>query len=768
MRRIVVALMVTMAPDLGHADKAPPRFPDPHLLAEITRTQNYTLGRPFAFAFTPDGRTLLFLRSGPEDPTTSLWALDIETNEEREVLNAGRLLDAEPEQLSPEERAIRERKRVKISGITSVALSTDGRRAVFKVGGEVWIWDRETDLAARLRLPSGPILHPSLSPDGKRLAFVRHENVYVMRIGAMPEKAPERGPRVVKGRVRALTRDGDPDQPRGRPEFVAQEEMDRHEGLWWSPDSKWIAYQANDYSAMERFSVADPSAPEKETLRMPYPRPGGANAVVRLYIVGTDGKGRREVPWDRERYPYLARVTWSKKAPLSLLVQSRDQKRQTFLRFDPKTGHTVPMHRESDPAWLNLSRTTPRWLSNGRAYLWATEEGSSWRLELHEPRLSSRKGGLKQRTVVVEETAGYRELVHVDEKRNRAWFTGGPDPTQQALYVAPLMGGGPSRTVSPEVPGVYGAHFARTGNRFVLVRQSLTTLPHASVHRVPDSSAAEPEPPRRLDLASGLTIRAVATEPRALPHVEIAPPRTETELYAFIVRPSDHAPDRRYPVILYVYGGPHHNVVRRDATHYFLLQWLADHGFVVVGLDGRGTPYRGREWERAIRGDLAGVPLEEQVRGLRQLGARVGELDLDRVGVFGWSFGGFMAALAVLRRPDIFRVGVAGAPVTDWRYYDTHYTERYLGLLDESPEAYARSSVLTAAGQLARPLLLVHGVADDNVFFVHTLKLADALFHAGKDYAVLPLASSTHQVTDPAVREALYGRIVRFLGEALW
>ena len=263
MRRVFVALIVTMAPDHGHADRGPPRLPDPRLLPELTRTQNYTLGRPFAFTFTPDGRTLLFLRSGPEDPTTSLWALDVETHEEREVLNASRLLDAHPEKLSPEERAIRERKRVKISGITHVALSVDGRRAVFKVGGGVWLWDRKTDRTARLALPPGPILHPSLSPDGKRLAFVRHENLYVMRLGALPEETPDHGPPGLKGRIRALTRDGDPDHPRGRPEFVAQEEMDRHEGLWWSPDSKWIAYQANDYSAMERFSVADPWPPRR-------------------------------------------------------------------------------------------------------------------------------------------------------------------------------------------------------------------------------------------------------------------------------------------------------------------------------------------------------------------------------------------------------------------------------------------------------------------------------------------------------------------------
>lgn len=744
------------------------RTVDPHHLLQLTRTQNYTLGRPFSFQFTPDGNTLLFLRSGPEDARTSLWAHDVENNEEREVLRATDLLGPGPEDLSVEERAIRERKRLKISGITQVALSSDGERAVFKLGSDVWLWDRASDPAsdrtARLQLPSGPILHPTLSPDAKRLAFVRHENLYVMRFGDVPKEVPESGPRIVKGRVRALTRDGDADHPRGRPEFVAQEEMDRHDGLWWSPDSKSIAYQANDYSAMERFSLSDPASPEREPLRVPYPRPGGTNAVVKLYVIGINGKGRREVRWDRRRYPYLARVTWPKKGPLSLLVQARDQKKQAFLRFDGKTGRTIIMHRESDPAWLNLCRTTPRWLKGGRAYLWATEKGGAWSLERHEPRLSSRKGGIKHTSLIVDESAGYREIVHVDEARDRLWFAGGPDPSQTTLYVTALSGNSAIEAVSPEEPGIYRARFSPDGRRFVLLRDALDGLPEATVHDAPPGGA----PMRRVGLDDGTPVRHVAHAPAVLPRVEILEPAADDDPYAFIVRPADFVHGQKYPVILYVYGGPHHNVVQRDITRYFLHQWMADHGFIVVGLDGRGTLHRGRAWERAIRGALADVPLEDQVRGLRYLGDRLDELDLARVGVYGWSFGGFMAALAVLKHPDVFRGGVSGAPVTDWQYYDTHYTERYLGLYEEDAEAYARASVVAAAGLLARPLLLVHGVADDNVFFAHTLKLADALFHAKKTFDILPLANSTHQVSDPAVREALYGRIVQFLGDAVW
>jgi dipeptidyl-peptidase-4 len=189
------------------------------------------------------------------------------------------------------------------------------------------------------------------------------------------------------------------------------------------------------------------------------------------------------------------------------------------------------------------------------------------------------------------------------------------------------------------------------------------------------------------------------------------------------------------------------------------MQWLADQGFIVVAVDNRGTPGRGREWERAIYQKFDSVPLEDQVKALKLLGEKYPEMDLDRVGIVGWSFGGFMSALAVLKRPDVFKAAVAGAPVTDWEDYDTHYTERYMGLLPESQKAYDDANLVKMADKLERPLLLVHGTADDNVYFRHTLKLTDALFRAGKDFEVLPLPSLTHMVPDPIVTERLWTRI---------
>jgi dipeptidyl-peptidase-4 len=273
-----------------------------------------------------------------------------------------------------------------------------------------------------------------------------------------------------------------------------------------------------------------------------------------------------------------------------------------------------------------------------------------------------------------------------------------------------------------------------------------------------------------------LVVRGDGTALGRLPDVAEEPPfQVNLELTtagehgfaAALVRPRDFVAGRRYPVVLQVYGGPHSLTVKADQRQYLLHQWIADRGAVVVCLDNRGTPRRDRAWERAIKGRLGDVPLDDQVAGLQALGARYPELDTSRVGVYGWSFGGYLAALALLRRPDVFKVAVAGAPVVDWRDYDTHYTERYLGLPDQAPDAYRAASLLTYAPDLQRPLMVVHGTADDNVYFFHSLKLVDAFFRAGRQCAFVPLAGVTHQVPDPALRAQLWRSMVDFLFDHL-
>jgi dipeptidyl-peptidase-4 len=261
-------------------------------------------------------------------------------------------------------------------------------------------------------------------------------------------------------------------------------------------------------------------------------------------------------------------------------------------------------------------------------------------------------------------------------------------------------------------------------------------------------------------------IPSLAETPRITVHANFETVGSR-HLNAVVIRPSDFQQDLRYPVILYVYGGPHSNFVNRSAYDYLIPQWIADHGFVVVSVDGRGTPGRGREWERSIKGNLIELPLEDQVEALHALGARHPEMDLDRTGIYGWSFGGYFSAMGVMRRPELFRAGVAGAPVVDWEDYDTHYTERYMDLPESNPGGYRSASVLTYAPRLERPLLIVHGTVDDNVYFLHSMKLVNALFRAGKTFEFLPLAGFTHMVPDPLVTARLYQKIEEFFEEHL-
>lgn len=718
------------------------------LLRRATQTDNFTLGRPFQVHPLPDGRTVLYLKSGPEDRKADLYAFDLETQKERVLLSAETLLGGEAEELSAAEKARRERQRIKTSGLVSYAVSKDGERIVTKLSGTLYVYDRTSQSMGPLDLPEGNILDPQLSPDGKWVAFVLDHDLYAARIKSSP------GPgKPVPVQLQRLTKGGSEKSPRGLAEFVAQEEMGRMHGFWWSKDGRRLAYQISDHGPVERFAIADAAHPERAPLSFPYPRPGKDNVKVRVMTVDRSGKNRQEVKWDRRRFPYLARALWSPKNRLWLLVQSRDQQTQAFLRVR-KDGSTAVVHQEEDSAWLNLHPSTPRFVPDSEDYLYATEASGAWQLELHRPK-TGKNAGVSERRVVVSTEWGFDRLVHVASS-GQIIFTASSDPTQMHVYRSRIQPGTEPKALT-EGPSQHGATASRDGRLLAITSVGLDSMPETQVARLNDKGR----------LGRGFTLPTDARKPPFFPRVEMVAPQKAAGFHAMVVRPRNFEENRKYPVILYVYGGPHVNVVNHAAHRYFLQQYMADHGFVVVSLDGRGTPGRGREFERAVDGRFGDLPLQDQVSGLQALAEHYDELDLSRVGVYGWSFGGYMAALAVLDRPDLFKVGVAGAPVTDWLYYDTHYTERYLGVPTDDLTPYERSSLVSRAHQLERPLLLIHGIADDNVYFAHTLLLADALFRQGKDFDLLPLVGLTHQVADPEVRLTLYQRILRFIDQGL-
>ena len=697
---------------------------DPAFLDQYAATWRFQLGRPKAITVSPDGATALFLRSGPRSFVQDLWELNLATGVAEVRLTADALLGGAEETLTAEELARRERMRSTSRGIASYELSRDGRTLVVPLSGRLYVVDRGTGAARALPDPPGFPLDPRLSPDGARLACTIAHDLWVVTLAT--------------GAWTRLTFTGSATVDNGTAEFVAQEEMSRFQGFWWSPDSQRIAYESSDVADVELLYIADPMHPEKPAQPWRYPRAGRTNATVRLGVVDAAGGPSSWVDWDRETYPYLAAVTWAEGAPLALLVQNRTQTEERLLAADD-TGHTRLLLEESDAAWVNLAPGMPAWLPDG-SFLWMTERSGDWQLE-HVSATGVRA------PLPVPGLAG---LVRIDPDRREAIVVASGEPTEKHLWAVPLDGAAPRALTTGRA--VHGAGASPGTDRLV---DTVVDVDGTWTTRVLDAAGTA--------LAE---IPEVAEAPPFVPRIELVSV-TARELRAVVIRPRDFDPTKKYPVIVHVYGGPHSQQVVANANAYLLQQWYADHGFVVVAIDGRGTPARGRVWERAVKGNLIAVPLEDQVAGLQALGERFPELDLGRVGITGWSFGGYFSAMAVARRPDVYHAAVAGAPVTDWANYDTHYTERYMGLPAENPGGYADASVLTHAPTLSRPLLIVHGTADDNVYFLHSLELADVLFRAGRPFELLPLPGFTHMVPDPVVTPRLYTRVIGFLDDAL-
>jgi len=712
---------------------APPSVADPGFVEQYTATYRFRLGSPRAIEIVPGGDAILFLRSGPRSFVHDLWRFDPATGTEDVFLTAADLLAGQQETLTAEERARRERLRQTSRGIASYEISKDGAQLLVPLSGRLFVVDRATRAVRELDSQAGPALDPHLSPDGTRVAAVRDGNLHVTTIDS--------------GKERTVSACQKVEVTCGLAEFVAQEEMGRMRGHWWSPDSTRLVYQRTDTSKMERMHLVDPTHPETAPDVWPYPRPGGVNADVSLGIVAARGGRTTWITWDRETYPYLAAVRWDEGAPLTLLVQNRAQTEEVLLAVDPTRGTTRSLHVERDAAWLNLDGGLPRWLPDGAGYLWSTEREGAWQLE--------RRGAKGHPALALTSPEfGYRHLLHIDAKRGVAHVAASTDPTQDHVWRVPLDPASGPPTALTQGVGSHGAVFGEDADLWVHVTTNLSgerrwRVRHGEAAPLGELTSVAEAPP----FAPNVTLTQVEAEGRSL--------------HAALIRPRNFDPARRYPVLLHVYGGPHGRMVSHQGRRYLLDQWMADHGAIVVCLDGRGTPNRGRAWERVVKGNLIDIPLGDQVAGLQALGAAHPELDLDRVGILGWSFGGYLSAMAVMRRPDVFKVGVAGAPVTDWRDYDTHYTERYMGLPDENEAGYDASSTLTYAKDLLRPLLVLHGTTDDNVYFLHALKLSDALFRAGRDHAFQPLVGFTHMVPDPAVSARLQTRILRFLLEGL-
>ena len=783
-----------------------------------------------------DGSRALFLRSdGSEDTVTSLWMSVIDENgNASEMLLADPrtlLANADAEDVPAEERARRERAREGGSGIVGYSTDASGNRVTFTINGQLFLTDIAVGMTRAIAIEEDelkPVLNSRISPDGQHVMYTT--GTYLVNVDladtafdtAFGDDDCEIGDAISV--VASIPQDGE--WKIGLAEFAAGEEMDRYDGFWWSPDSKYVLFETYDESPEPIWHLSDPANPVNPARSNRYPQALTANANVRLTLLelGFDsdnccyGAIANEVQWDHETYEYLAAVSWTSGHEPIILVQDRLQQHDQVLAIhvgepiatmrDAENGFTddegdqvetfsiaIPEYAEgerpgstrvlekhSNVYWLDLIHGTPAFTPNGRL-ICAMNDMDADTNRLTVDGVPFTPAGLQVREVlnvtdddvlcVVQRTP---ELLP-DDSLPFLWQSNAADHDARSFDVVSIRYDGTWEPLT-YAPGQWT--MSRAGNGCVVTGRGMDDATVQMQHCMNIVTTDE----NGTDVASMVVspIENHAETPGFTPNVHFTR-LGERGLYTAIVLPSassEYAHADTLPVLMKPYGGPGFQQVVENQSFYWDAQWWADQGYIVVTADGRGTTGRGPKWDRAIYETMKSVTLEDQVDAVRALPEALATLaaqenkessettipqpDLNRVAMIGWSYGGFLSALAVLEAPETFAAACAGAPPTDWTLYDTHYTERYLGL---DPAVYERNSIISDAPQLDRPLMLIHGFADDNVTIAHSLRLSQALMAAGRKHTFLPLTGITHMTNDETVAENLLILQRDFLAEAL-
>ena len=794
------------------------------------RTLRFGCGAPRSAQTVGDGSRALFLRSdGPEDLVTALWLSWFDESGEhhetkladpRELLGA----TADSEDVPAEEKARRERAREGGTGIVGYSADDDGNRIVFTINGRLFLteiaWNDETGAPEpHTRELAGewldedpemytPVLNPRIAPDGEHVLYTTGSYLMLVDIGG------ELGDRItaVYG-VSVEDEDGNPAENTwkiGLAEFVAGEEMDRYDGFWWAPDSQHVLFESFDTADEPTWYISDPADPEKPAAGRRYPRALTRNADVYLTVITlafdendryAGITGNADVDWDREAYEYVAAVSWRRGHDPLVLVQNRRQTRDQVLEVavaadGAALGATRVLEEHANEQWIDLVHGTPAYTPDDRLVCSLNDMATDTNRLTVDGRPFT-PAGWNVRTVLAvtdeDVLAVVQRAPEIATEVPRAWAGSGAASDAESLFgghdarsfdvvsmgydgsVAPITTEPGQWTASRGARGMVVSgrdmRSARARMRHIVTRRAVGGVTDAVI-AANTSDAAN---------TTGITaadITSTAAEPGFTPNVTFTR-LGEHRLYTAIIAPSPSSPYAhadKLPVLMKPYGGPGFQQVVASQSFYWEGQWWADQGFLVVTADGRGTTGRGPAWDRAIFENMKGVTLADQIEAVNALPEAVSRLnadgrrpgvpapDLDKVCMIGWSYGGFLSALAVLDAPNVFKAACAGAPPTDWTLYDTHYTERYLGL---DPDVYYRNGIVQDAPKLERPLMLIHGFADDNVTIAHSLRLSQALMEAGRPHTFLPLTGITHMTNDETVAENLLTLQRDFLRDAL-
>src|SRR3989454_97885 len=694
-------------------------YSQPSLSGRLTR----------GLAWTPDGKELSYFetKGSGRDAKTELWVMDAASGERRLLVASDKLESILPAETSRPTQATGLGRRAP----SQYQWAPDGAGILF-LGPTALAWlDMKSQTGHTVVSGKAAIADPKISPDGRNVSFVRDHNIWVVNLA--------------DGKERAVTQGGTEEIRKGELDWVYPEELDIKTAYWWSPDSSAIAYLEMDERKVSQYPMVDFSSPSGEAEMERYPAAGGANPVVRVFVASLNGGEPRAMDTGGETDIYIPRVNWLNDSKhLAIQRLNRTQTILDLLIADAATSKTRAALTEKDPYWINVSDDL-HFLKDGKRFLWSSERSGYRHLYLYD--LEGKQLG--------QITRGDWEVTSldaVDETKGLVYFTATEkSPLQRHLYVAAL-GGGFTRLTKEE--GTHAAVFAPNASAFLDTYSNAATPARQDLNRADGTRIATINENKVAELADYhlspmefLTVKS----------------RDGIQLNASIIKPPDFNPQKKYPVLVYTYGGPHSQVVRNTwgGANFLWHQLMAQNGYIIFSVDNRGSAGPGHAFEKPLHFRMGAQELSDPRDGPQYLKS-LPYVDANRIGIWGWSYGGHMTLHAMFEAGDDFKVGFAGGPVTDWRYYDSIYTERYLGLPQKNEKGYQDSSPVKYAGQLKGKLLIAHGTGDDNVHFANTLTVINDLIEAGKYVEVLAFPGRGHGVSDPPARRILMQRVTQF------